>query len=291
MLNPEFFRRKVSPFTPDVLKVAGLHACEDQSVEACGLVVAGEYQRCENISDEPEAAFEIDPAVYAEAEETGGLMGLIHSHIGGDDFRPSREDAEGQLVTGIPWAIIMPGEAGAELSCHWGLPRPALLRADGSHQVRSFMHLVSDCYSVVQDFYGAVGIELDDMPRAWNWWKRPDVHGSMYLDNLQAQGFDVVSTDPLSFNGLMRPGDGYLMCIGSRVPNHAGVYLGGGLVMDHTVLHGGLSRVTPAAPLVRHMTHLLRHRGWVSAAEAHGVPCDTGQGIAAAVGRVMVSDG
>lgn len=259
MYDPEFFRKPGGPFTAEVLASASAHACSEAPKEACGVVVNGEYIACENVAADPLNQFEISPSVFAPLIVDGTLQGVIHSHPEGP-WWPSKHDMASQINTAVPWAILVPGEAGAQLACWWGGERPVVFTPEGLHVPRSFLHGVSDCYSMAQDYYREVhGLDLGHFPRAWEWWKDPDTHGSLYLDNLEAQGFEVVSTDPGSFAALAQPGDAYLMQIRSRVPNHAGVYLGGGLLLEH--IQGNLSHREPIARKLKHITHWLRHKG------------------------------
>lgn len=216
----------------------------------------GRYVPCENVASDPETAFEIAPAEMAKAYRAGDLQGVVHSHPGGP-WHPSAADMAGQIATGVPWAIVVPGEAGAELACHWGTPRPPMFLQGGVHVSRAFLHGVSDCYTLIKDYYSEVrGIQLDEFPRDWEWWKAPQTGGGLYLDNLESQGFRVVSTSAHDFCQIAQPGDAYLMAIRSKVPNHAGIYLGDGLLLEH--MQGNLSHRQPIARLINHITHWLR---------------------------------
>jgi proteasome lid subunit RPN8/RPN11 len=258
MFHPEFFRQPVAPFTARVLRAASRHASKERPEEACGLVRAGRYVRCRNVSDAPQEAFEVPAKDMAKAYQAGDLEGVIHSHPGGP-WWPSAADMAAQIETGVPWAIVVPGDDGAELACHWGAPRPPVFH-DGLHVPRAFLHGVSDCYSLVKDYYAeAHDLHMSEFPRDWEWWLRPETPGGLYLDNLEAQGFEVVSTAPHEYAGLARPGDAYLMAIRSKVPNHAGVYLGEGLLLEH--MHGNLSHREPIARKLKHITHWLRPKG------------------------------
>jgi len=254
---PDFFRRPAGPFTAAVLAGAKQWAADFPTVEVCGLVRDGAFVPCENVAAHPEREFEIPTAELAEAYGAGDLQGVIHSHPGGP-WWPSKADTASQIEMDVPWAILVPGEGSAALACHWGLPRPPLFH-DGQHVPRDFIHYASDCYALLQDYYGALGWKLQDMPRCWEWWKDPDQHGSLYLDNLESQGFEVVTTDPSEIPALVQPHDAYLLAIRSKVPNHGGVYLGDGLVLEH--LHGRLSSRQPLARIQKHITHLVRWKG------------------------------
>ena len=55
-------------------------------------------------------------------------------------------------------------------------------------------------------------------------------HGyNLYLDNFAKEGFSEIVAD-------VQPGDLILMNLGSKVPNHAAIYLGDQLVLHHVQL-------------------------------------------------------
>ncbi len=232
--------------------------CEDPTVERCGLVRAGNFVPCENRAADPTAAFEIAPKDIAEAYAAGDLEGVIHSHPGGP-WWPSKADMLGQIETDVPWAILVPGEDSAALACHWGGTRPPVFQGD-LHVPRAFLHGVSDCYTLIRDFYAEVyGEILDEMPRDWEWWTEKDLKTGMYLDNLHGQRFEILSTAPETYAAIAQPGDVYLMAVRSRVPNHGGIYLGDGLLLEH--MQGNLSHREPIARKLKHITHWLRFKG------------------------------
>jgi len=258
MFDSQWFRKSDAVFTAEVLADAGAHAASEAPNEACGIVRAGRYVPCKNVSATPAETFEIAASTMGKAYKAGDLQGVIHSHPGGPWY-PSEADMAGQMASGVPWAILVPGEESAALACHWGGARPKVFH-DGLHVPRVFLHGVSDCYSLVQDYYReAHGLALADFPRKWNWWREPQEGQGLYLDNLEAQGFEVVTTDPDSFKTVAQAGDAYLMCIRSKVPNHAGIYLGDGLLLEH--MHGALSHREPIERKLSHITHWLRPKG------------------------------
>ncbi len=257
--HPEFFRQPTAPFTAQVLSAARRHAFEAQPHEACGLVRLGAYVPCDNVAENPESSFAIDDDLFAGAVLSGELEAVIHSHPGGGSWWPTAADMLSQMSADVPFAILVPGEQSAGLACHWGTPRPPLFDEAGQHQGRAFLHGVSDCYTLCQDYYAGVGIDLPDFARDWEWWVEPEKYGNLYLDNLAAQGFDIVTTDPRLVPGLARPGDAYLMRIASDVPNHAGIYLGGDLLLEH--LPRNLSHREPMGRKLKRVTHWLRPGG------------------------------
>ncbi|AQR72568.1 M67 family metallopeptidase [Sphingomonas sp. LM7] len=89
--------------------------------EACGLLFGGEdaitgWQAAENVAEDPERRFEIDPsALFAalRAERAGGpkIIGYWHSHPSGD-ATPSITDAAMAAADGKLWLIVAGETAG-----------------------------------------------------------------------------------------------------------------------------------------------------------------------------------
>jgi len=99
---------------------------------------------------------------------------------------------------------------------------------------RPFHHGVLDCWTLCRDWYAREwGLALPDPVRHDNWWD--DGCSDLYTENLAAAGFVPIAV------GDIQRGDLILMQIRSRnlVPNHAGIYLGDGLMLHH--MYGRLS--------------------------------------------------
>ncbi len=257
--RPDFYRQPRAPFAPQVLRDALDHANSDLQNEVCGAVVEGQFRALANVHEDPSTAFRISKEDTSRLFQDGGLEGFIHSHPGGP-WHPSQADMAAQMAMNVPWAIVIPGEDGGELACAWGGPNPPLFSEGGRHIQRAFLHGVSDCYAIIRDWYSETrGIALNDYAREWEWWRDTDVYGDLYLENLAGCGFKVISQDPETFASIAQPGDVYLMKVRSRTPNHGGVYLGEGKVLEH--MHGKLSMVQPVSPLIRHISHWLRYVG------------------------------
>ena len=81
--------------------------------ESCGLVVNYEgvevYWKCRNIADESDC-FAIHPADWAEAEDTGVIIAVIHSHA---NNLPEPSDMDRQICerSQLTWHIVNPADA------------------------------------------------------------------------------------------------------------------------------------------------------------------------------------
>lgn len=223
---------------PGPLSDAQRHALADYPRESCGVVIieAGRerYVPCRNIAATPGDHFVMSPQDYAIAEDRGEVVAIVHSHPDAA-ARPSEADRVGCEASGVRWLIlsVMPGEQGPTLAEVFefepsGYEAPLV--------GRSFHHGVLDCWALCRDWYARErGIELPSPPRHDQWWN--DGGSDLYSDAaLTGAGFARMAGP-----SDLEPGDLILMQVRSKnlVPNHAGVYLGDGLMLHH--LHGRLS--------------------------------------------------
>lgn len=209
-------------FGPEVIEAIKQDAVRRFPQESCGLVlrVEGggfEYLPVENLSDEPLTSFHIDERVVLKFRDR--LASVIHSHPNGPDC-PSESDMRQQLAYAIPFGIVSTDGVGCYEPFFWGegVPKEPLVG-------RGFRHGVTDCYGLVRDYYQEkCGITLKDYPRDWCWWE----HGQrLYEDFLEVEGFVRIEQRDV------REHDGFLAQLRSSTPNHAGVYVGGNLILHH----------------------------------------------------------
>ncbi|WP_056410440.1 C40 family peptidase [Methylobacterium sp. Leaf466] len=91
--------------TSTILEAAQRHARAEYPREACGLVVGDSYRPCRNEAADPMQDFEIATQVYLDAEATGDLPAVVHSHPDGP-HAPSEVDCRAQAASGLPWVIL-----------------------------------------------------------------------------------------------------------------------------------------------------------------------------------------
>lgn len=187
--------------------------------EAVWIIYAdGECRQYANAATDPATSFRIDKRTLARATARG-IAAIVHSHPDGPDC-PSEADMRGQRDTGMPWGIVSTNGQDATTPFYWGGETP---RAD--LEERPFRHGVTDCYSLIRDWYAAeLAVELPDFPRDWEWWFSG---GDLYRLGLEQAGFQRVEQSDA------QRGDMFFCQIRANVPNHAGVYLGDGLAMHH----------------------------------------------------------
>jgi proteasome lid subunit RPN8/RPN11 len=202
-----------------VLAAVIAHAKAEFPRECCGVVIVvngkRRYVPCKNIAED-DNNFHISPGDWADAEDKGEIAYVVHSHVNASPL-PSEADKVSCEASGLPWVIVnCPGDTVCEF-VPTGFKQPLI--------GREFCHAVSDCYSLVRDYYKqALNIDLPDFERRVEWWDKGD---NLYLDNFKKAGFVEIDADDVQKNDI------FLMQLMSPVPNHAAIYLGDGTMVQH----------------------------------------------------------
>ncbi|MCV4285104.1 C40 family peptidase [Pseudomonas capsici] len=189
------------------------HAAAEYPRECCGLILAvGRKQRylaCENTAADPAEEFRIPPEQYADAEDAGEVIGIVHSHPDATS-RPSARDLAMCEATELPWHILL-----------WPEGDLRTITPTGSTPLlgRPFVHGAWDCWQVCADWYQREwGLGFEAFQRTDGWWESSE-SASLYEQHYESAGFVRVD----------RPqrGDMIVMAVGRTAhPNHAGIYLG-----------------------------------------------------------------
>lgn len=237
----------------DALRAAiSEHALSTYPNECCGLVVDGTYLPCRNVSPTPCESFSLAPEDYANAEDTGEIQAVVHSHPGAS-VMPSTADLTVCEALGVPlWVIV---SLGAQVDGSIGIEDWHEFGPSGFEAPLigcEFSHGTNDCYGLVQRYYWQMrSIALPNFERSGEWWN--DGKSDLYTAGYAEAGFEALTltTEP-------QEGDVLLMKIHSRnnVPNHAAVYTGNDTIIHH--LHGQLSRKDQLPRYRNYITHILR---------------------------------
>lgn len=234
----------LTPLAPAVFE----HAQREQPRECCGLavIVKGRlrYWPCRNISV-ANLQFEIDPNDYADAEDAGEIVGVCHSHIYEAPL-PSEADRVMCERTAVPWLIVNYPTGKHHQHNPQGYSAPLV--------GRTYTHGVLDCYELVVDYYRQeLAITLPQFVRNDGWWENGQ---NLYLENFGKAGFTCVG---LAEHTDIRQHDVLLMRVASPVPNHAAIYLGENVILQH--VYGRLSsRDVYGGYWLKNTTHVLRHQ-------------------------------
>lgn len=207
---------------PDCASEIVDHAKKEFPRESCGLIIIKRgkmiYWPCKNLAIK-QAQFIMDPKDFASAEDFGEIMAIVHSHCS-EPATPSAADRVSCEASRLPWFIVsIPNET-------WSYIEPTGFKAPLIG--RKFAHGVLDCYSLVRDWFREErGVELPDFDRDELWWRHGD---NLYMENFHKAGFRK-----LEDHETVLPGDCFLMQIGSKVANHAAIYLGDNLILHHLI--------------------------------------------------------
>lgn len=243
------------------------HALAAYPGEACGVVLGtdGSFAYCPlaDVADRSRPTFDIDPTALRRlaGDRGAALAAVIHSHPEGPDaegddidpllLTPSAAEMRSQLAVGVPFGIVPTGRSRAMDPFWFGdqVPVPPLL-------YRPFRHGVTDCYSLIRDWYRVERkVVLREFPRDWDWWLEG---GDLYGKGFAQAGFRPID------GSEAREGDGVLFRIRSKVPNHAGLLMRRGWLLHHpaSTKPYDLTRVSRCEPLgnwKRLATHWVRH--------------------------------
>ncbi|MFC0228072.1 C40 family peptidase [Serratia aquatilis] len=205
------------------------HAKAAYPQECCGLVVQNgrrqRYLRCRNTALEPNEQFSLHPEDFAAAEDAGTIVAIVHSHPDATT-QPSQLDLAQCDVSQLPWVIVSWPEGDIRTITPIVGVKPLL--------GRPFVHGVWDCYAIVRDWYQLErGVTLPNFTREDGWWNRGE---NLYMQHYAEAGFVPANGDP-------QIGDVIIMQVRADEPNHAGVYIGDGVMLHH--MYGQLSTRVP----------------------------------------------
>ena len=242
---------------PELREAIYAHAAQEAPRECCGLLVreAGSgatlYWPAPNLhrAAAGEDRFLLDPLAYAQAEEAGEIVAIVHSHPNAS-ANPSMGDRVGCERSGLPWLVMGWPSGVVKTLAPEGWQAP--------YKGREFCHGVLDCYTLIQDWYlRELHTLLPDFAREDGWWEAGRGQ-DLYMQNFEAAGFARVHGPPQRHDVI-------LMQVRANVANHGAVYLGDGVMLHH--LHGRLScEEVYGGYWERHTLALLRHRSRLDAA-------------------------
>ena len=225
-------------WTDEIDAAARAHAVELFPKEAAGIVINGQFEPLENLSETDE-----DDVLLSEADllRVAEAQVFFHSHPNGLGS-PSAHDMTYQQQLGIPFVILALPDADMFAFGDQLAPAPLI--------GRGFRHGVQDCYGLMRDWWRQRGVDLPDYPRDWSWWLKGQ---NLYQENFEAAGFQRI--DPALAH---QEGDVLLFNFNHKVPMHGGLVMPGGLMLHHAA---GIKAVDPTrlsamVPRIRYQPHI-----------------------------------
>jgi proteasome lid subunit RPN8/RPN11 len=222
----------------------------DAPQERCGAVIEtdGVQSLIEyaNVHPEPREFFRIGAVEWGKAFLNHNVVAVWHTHPS-TSAEPTQADLVYLERTRLPWHIVSGWDGSHSYTEPTGYVAP--------YEGRDFHHGILDCYALCRDWYSReMGIELPDVDREYLWWNKG---ANLYIDQFKDHGFVEVAPEVNVKN--LRRGDGLLMQVASRVPNHGAIYLGDGKILHH--VQDKLSEITNyGGDWLKRTTNHLRHK-------------------------------
>ena len=200
------------------------HAKSTLPDESCGLValIGGEkkYWPCKNLANENFDYFIMDPEDYADCEDHGEILALVHSHPNGSAY-PSETDLAGCEFSGLEWHIFS-----LEMDS-WHSSRPNGWKPDSLYG-RQWSWGNMDCWALICDYYKEkLNIKLKKWPRPKTIKKFAE---NPYFEKvLSGSGFyeidfkDIKENDILLMEGIYKQ------------LNHVALYIGEQNILHHVI--------------------------------------------------------
>lgn len=197
--------------------------------ESIGVIRNGTYQAIKNVAGQtrgsdgkflnPRNVAVPDPEVFRNMLIDQDVDALIHSHPDGV-FGPSAPDMRAQIEHAIPYGVVAVYGGAASNVALWGDQLERLPLID-----RPFQHGISDCYEAIRDkYFIEKGWLIEQFPRDWEWWQSGK---TLYESGFKQAGFTRIPSSECL------PWDVVMFKIKSDTHNHAGIYLGNGLLYHH----------------------------------------------------------
>ena len=191
--------------------------------EACGLlaVIKGKetFWPCKNLAEGKFEFFMLDPDDWAECEDTGEVIGVVHSHPIGA-ATPSDTDKAACEHLGFPYYIYSIEHD------HWEVLEPTGWKAP-SLIGRKFIWGKYDCWSIVTDWFEEnknIKIKYWPRPKTLNHFvKKPYFEKVLTESNFVKQ----------QTNNNFEEGDVLLFVGAKQTLSHVAVYIGDMMILNH----------------------------------------------------------
>jgi proteasome lid subunit RPN8/RPN11 len=202
------------------------HALDCLPAEACGLlaIIDGKkiYWPCKNLAANDDFGFFIiDPDDWADCEDIGEIIGIVHSHPKGS-ANPSENDIQSAEYLGYPWFIFSAEQK------YWyefkpkGYKKPELIG-------RVWTWGKNDCWSLITDWFEEnknIKIEYTERPKNF----KEFVKNPLFEKTLPKLGFKLRQD-----NEDIQEGDVLLMENQYKTLSHVALYIGDQTILEHNI--------------------------------------------------------
>ena len=201
------------------------YAKEQAPEEVCGLlaIIKGKetFWPCKNLAEGKHEFFILDPDDWAECEDTGEIIGVIHSHPVGAAIASEADKASCEHI-GFPYYIYSINQD------HWlcieptGWKAPTLIG-------RKFIWGKYDCWSIVTDWFK----ETKDINIKY--WERPK-RIKDFINNPEFEfALPKLNFVRQSNNKNIQVGDVLLFQSVTGNLDHVAVYIGDNMILNHNI--------------------------------------------------------
>ena len=201
------------------------YAKEQAPEEACGLlaIIKGKetFWPCKNLAEGKFEFFILDPDDWAECEDTGEVIGVIHSHPKGS-ATPSDTDRAACEHLGFPYYIYSIAHD------HWESFKPTGWKAP-SLIGRKFIWGKYDCWAIVTDWL------KENKNINIKYWKRPKKIRD-FINNPEFEfALPKLNFVRQSNNKNIQVGDVLLFQSVTGNLDHVAVYIGDNMILNHNI--------------------------------------------------------
>jgi len=202
---------------------AAKYSVECLPKESCGLlaIIKGEetFWPCKNLSEAPDEYFVICPDSWADCEDQGELIGVVHSHTHGSAY-PSDADKASCEELDLPFYIY------SVQNDDWNYIEPN--GYESGLYGRTWIWGVHDCYSLITDyFFKNKQIKLKFWPRPKN--IKQFVNNPYFEKILIESGFIEVDKNNIKEDDVL------LMEGPKEKLNHVALYIGNQTIFHHAI--------------------------------------------------------
>nr|BAR20649.1 putative peptidase [uncultured Mediterranean phage uvMED] len=199
------------------------YAQEQTPNEACGLlaIIDGKetFWPCKNLAEGKHEFFMLDPDDWVECEDTGEVIGVIHSHPVGAAIASDADKASCEHI-GFPYYIYSINQD------HWTKIEPSGWKAS-SLIGRRFIWGKYDCWSIVTDWFKEnKNIEIP-------YWKRPKTLKEFSENPEFEYALPKLNFKKQEKTDNLKTGDVLLFTGAKQKLSHVAVYIGDMMILNH----------------------------------------------------------